>query len=175
MKKVIIASENPVKIKVAEKSFLAVFPNEEFEFIGIKSESGVPDQPMGDETRLGAENRLRFIKNKYPDADFWISQEGGTFQEGDKYFNRAWIIVSDKDGFIGESSTANFYLPKEIIKHIQNGLELGDAGDKFFGTLNIKQGKGVIGKITDGAIDRTDFYTQAGIIALSTLKHKDWF
>ncbi len=43
MKKVIVASENPVKLKVAEQTFKSVYPDEEFEFIGIKSDSGVPD------------------------------------------------------------------------------------------------------------------------------------
>ncbi len=175
MKKVIVASENPVKIKVAEQTFKAVYPEEVFEFIGIKSDSGVPDQPIGEQTRQGAENRLKFIRDKYPDADFWMSQEGGTFIEGEKYYNRAWIMICDQEGFVGESSTAHYYLPKEIIKHLQDGLELGHAGDKFFGTMNIKQGKGVIGKLTDGILDRADYYTQAGIVALSTIKHKDWY
>lgn len=175
MKKVIVASENPVKIKVAEQTFKAVYPEFEFEFVGIKSDSGVGDQPIGEQTRLGAENRLNFIKEKYPEADFWISQEGGAFWEGEKLYNRAWIMISDKDGFIGESSTAHFYLPKEIVKHMKDGLELGDAGDKFFQTQNIKHGPGVIGHLTNGIFDRADYYTQAGIVALSTVKHKDWY
>jgi len=175
MKKVIVASENPVKIKVAEKSFKAVFPEEEFEFIGIKSDSGVPDQPMGEETRMGAENRLKFIRGKYPEADFWMSQEGGAFPEGDNIYNRAWIMVSDKEGFVGESSTAHLYLPKGIVAYMKNGLELGDAGDKFFNTQNIKHGSGVIGALTGGVYDRAEYYTQAGVIALSMIKHKDWY
>jgi inosine/xanthosine triphosphatase len=175
MKKVIIASDNPVKIKVAEQTFKAVFPDEEFEFIGIKSDSGVGDQPVGEETRLGAENRLKFIQTKYPEADYFMSQEGGVFQEGDKLYNRAWIMISDRDGFVGESSTSHFYLPTEIVKHMKDGLELGHAGDKFFSTTNIKHSSGVIGELTNGIYNRADYYTQAGIVALSTIVHKDWY
>ncbi len=49
MKKVIVASENPVKVSVAKRAFSSVYPDEEFKFIAIKSESGVPDQPMNEE------------------------------------------------------------------------------------------------------------------------------
>ena len=175
MKKVIVASTNPVKIRVAEQAFAAVFPDEEFEFLGVKSDSGVPDQPMGEETRAGATNRLVFIKEKHPDADYWISQEGGLDREGSRMFSRAWIAVCDKAGFTAESATSQFYLPKKIVEYIEEGMELGDADDKFFGKVNSKQAGGAISGLTDGLIDRTDYYLQPAIIALSEIKHKDWY
>jgi inosine/xanthosine triphosphatase len=175
MKHVIVASENPVKINVAKRSFAAVFPDKEFMFTGVKSESGVPEQPMDDETRKGAENRLRFIMDHHPYADFWISQEGGLCTEDDRFFERAWILVTDRTGFIGESTTGQFYLPKKIAEYVREGMELGTAGDRLFGGTNLKQGIGVIGHLTDGLIDRTEYYLPAAIIALSALKHKEWY
>ncbi|MEI8270021.1 MAG: inosine/xanthosine triphosphatase [bacterium] len=175
MKKVIVASENPVKLKVAEKAFFAVFPNEQFEFIGIKAESGVPDQPIEEETRIGANNRLSFIKEKYPIADFWIAQEGGVFLDKGRLSNRAWIVVSDRDNFIAESSTSNYFLPKKLEEYIKDGLEQGAANDKFFNTINSKQGLGAVGCLTDGIYDRTEYYLQPAVIALSQIKHKDWY
>lgn len=174
-KKVIIASENPVKVAVAKRAFGAVYPHEECEFISIKSDSGVSDQPMNEETERGAINRLEFIKKAHPDADYWISQEGGLFEEGTMLYNRAWIAVANKHGHVAKSSTALFYLPTEIAQHIKNGMELGDACDTFFGTVNAKHGIGAIGHLTDGIIDRENYYLQAAIIALSELKHKDWY
>ena len=176
MKKVIVASNNPVKIKVAEKAFSAVFPNEQFEFMGVKAESGVSEQPIGEETRLGANNRLNFIKKQYPDADFWVAQEGGgLFSDKGRLSNRAWIVISDKDNFIAESSTSNFYLPKKVEEYIKEGLVQGEACDKFFNTINSKQGLGAIGYLTEGVYDRAEYYLQPAIIALSEIKHKDWF
>jgi inosine/xanthosine triphosphatase len=175
MKKVIVASENPVKVAVARRAFLAVYPGEEFEFVAIKSESGVPNQPMNDETEQGAINRLNFIKSKNPEADFWISQEGGTFTDGDKLFNRAWIAVCDKEGYVAKSSTAQFYLPPKIVEYINEGMELGEANDKFFNSINSKHGIGAIGHLTDGLIDRENYYLPAAIIALSQMKHQDWY
>ncbi len=175
MKKVIIASENPVKVNVAKQAFSKVFPNEEFEFIAMKSESGVPDQPMDEETKQGAINRLNFIKTNYPEADFWISQEGGTIREGDYLYNRAWIAICGTSGYVAKSSTALFQLPTKIVEYINEGMELGDANDKFFSSVNSKHGIGAIGYLTDGLIDRENYYLPAAIIALSEVKHQDWY
>ncbi len=175
MKKVIVASLNRAKLQVAEKAFQAVFPNESFEFIGVSAPSLVPDQPMGDESYIGAKNRLSFIKENYKDADFWISQEGGLFEDKGRLSNRAWIIISDKDGFTAESSTSNFYLPKKISEYVKEGMELAFAIDKFFDTKDSKHSSGFLGYLTDGVYSRIDFYLQPAIIALSEIKHKDWF
>lgn len=174
MRIVVVASENPVKVNVAKRAFGAVFPDEEFDFIEMKSESGVPDQPM-EEARQGARHRLEHIRKQHPHADFWIGQEGGLRREGDRLFAQAWIAVMDKTGFMAESSTAQFYLPKKIAEHVKNGMDLGAATDAFFSSVNSKHGLGAVGYLTDGLVDRTEFYLQAAIIALSELKHKEWY
>lgn len=174
-KTVVIASTNPVKVAVAERAFTAVFPGELFDFVPVKSDSGVPDQPFENETRKGAQNRLAYVRKSNPEADYWISQEGGLCKEGDRIFNRAWIAVCDKSGFTAEASTSNFYLPKKVIGYIQEGMDLGQADDKFFGIENSGQGIGGVGHLTDGLINRTEYYLPAAIIALSEIKHQDWY
>jgi inosine/xanthosine triphosphatase len=175
MKIVAIASTNPVKIEVAKRACAAVFPDETFEFIPLKSESGVPDQPMDEEGRRGARNRLAFIKKQRPDADYWISQEGSLFRDGEKLASRAWIAAMDASGFVTESSTASFVLPEAVEKEVRGGLELGHAIDKVFNTTNSKHGEGAIWYLTDGLINRTEYYLPAAIIALSGLKHREWY
>lgn len=175
MQKVIVASQNPVKIEVAKRAFGAIFPNEEFEYIGVKSESGVPDQPFGEETRVGAMNRLAYIKKMHPGADWYISQEGGLHYDGDKIYNRAWIVAEDKTGAIGESSTASFYIPTKVAEYVRAGDELGTADDKFFGAENSKQSGGGIGFATDGLITRADYYLHAAIVAVCQVIHKEWY
>jgi non-canonical (house-cleaning) NTP pyrophosphatase len=130
---------------------------------------------MDDEARSGARNRLRYIVRHYPGADFWMSQEGGLCQEKKRLFEQAWIAITDKAGFLAESATARFYLPKQLAVYIEEGLELGEAADKFFKSANSKQGIGAIGHLTDGLIGRADYYLPAAIIALSELKHKEWY
>jgi inosine/xanthosine triphosphatase len=175
MKKVVIASENPVKVEVAKRAFAAVFPDESFEYIAYKSESNVPEQPMGEETIQGARNRLAYIKTHIPDADYWISQEGGAYTDYNEMYARAWIVVSDTEGFTAEASTASEHLPNGIAELMHSGIELGHATDMFFNQTNTKHGLGAIGYLTDGLITRMDYYLQPAIIALSELKHKDWY
>lgn len=173
--KIIVASQNPVKIQVAQNAFSKVFPDIALEVIGVKSDSGVPDQPMNDETRIGAHNRLDFIVQNYGDADYYISQEGGLYTEGDRIYNRAWIVVSDGKGNTGESSTSNYYLPQKVAELIQSGKNLSEAGDIFWGTENLGQHKGVVGMVTHGHIDRAEYYSHAAIIALCQTLDKDWY
>ena len=170
-----VASTNPVKIEVAKQAFQHVFPHENKELVGVPSDSGVPDQPFDDQVLQGAQNRLKNIIETHPQADYWISQEGGLYHEGGRLFNRAWILVRDRDGAIGKSSTASFYIPTEITEYVMSGDELGTASDKFFHTLNSKQKGGAISTITDGLIDRTAYYLDSAIIALCQVVHKDWY
>lgn len=173
--KIIVASTNPVKIEVARQAFLHVFPHKDAKIIGVSTDSGVPDQPFDDQILLGAQNRLRHIIQTNPEADYWISQEGGLYHEGNRLFNRAWILVSDRDGTIGRSSTASFYIPLKVAEYIALGDELGTASDKFFRTTNSKQKGGAISSVTNGLIDRTAYYLDSAIIALCQVVHKDWY
>ena len=58
MKKIVVASKNPVKINATLDGFLRMFPDEQFEIVGVSAASEVSDQPMNDdETYRGAFNR----------------------------------------------------------------------------------------------------------------------
>lgn len=176
MKIVIIASANPVKVEVAKLAFTAIFPDESFEFIPHGSESGVSDQPMSEqETVQGARNRLAFVKQTYPDADYYVGQEGGVFEEDNVMKEMAYIIIADKDGHKGVGKTATFIVPPKIAELVHGGMELGQATDKFFGLNNSKHQNGLIGSLTDNHITRTQLYWPAAIIALTQISHKDWY
>ena len=163
MKKVLIASRNPVKINATKKAFEEVF-NDRFEFEGVSAESLVSDQPMSnDETLKGANNRLQNIQHL--EADYLVSIEGGVDLLDNNYEAFAWIIISDKNK-IGKAKTATFPLPSKISHLIKEGYELGDADDMVFKRSNSKQKNGAIGILTDNLIDRTEYYYHAIILAL---------
>ncbi|MEM8523985.1 MAG: inosine/xanthosine triphosphatase [Bacteroidota bacterium] len=171
MKKIIIASKNPVKIQAALNGFQEMFPKVLFEAKGIAVPSGVSDQPMGsEETFQGAWNRVNVAREVQPNADFWIGIEGGNIRhDEDEMEVMAWIVVASKDR-IGKARTAGFFLPKKIIDLINQGYELGDADDLVFGVNNSKSTLGSGGLLTEGVIDRTRFYVQAVIFALIPFK-----
>ncbi|CAM9524131.1 unnamed protein product, partial [Phaeothamnion confervicola] len=53
-------STSPPKVEAVKGAFAAAFPGRLLEIEALSTESGVPDQPVGDdETRRGAVNRAR--------------------------------------------------------------------------------------------------------------------
>ena len=151
------------------------FPLHEIRVVPLKVSSGVADQPMSDdETRRGARNRVSEARLKVPDADFWVGLEGGLdfFDEHLRAF--AWMVVSAADNRSGEARSATLPLPPEVQALVQGGLELGEANDRVFSTINSKQAGGAYGLLTDGLMTRESIYTQTLTLALIPLVHELW-
>jgi len=172
MKKIIVASKNPVKLNATLTGFQRMFPNEEFGVEGVAADSGVPDQPMSDsETLQGAQNRVANARTSHPEADYWVGLEGGIENRNSDMEAFAWMVVQSKDGLTGKGKTGVFFLPPEIARLINSGMELGEADDIVFNKKNSKQSGGAIGILTDNAIDRTGYYTEAIMFALIPFKN----
>jgi len=76
--------------------------------------------------------------------------------------------IGDKKPFFGLAKTATFLVPPVLTKMIvQDGMELGQADDKFFSRTNSNHGSGSVGLLTDGLIDRAGYYESAIILALT--------
>jgi len=167
MLKVLVASTNPVKIEAAKVGFTKIFPDLKFEFVGVKAESNVRDQPLSDkETLLGATNRITNLKKSGLDYDYLVAQEGGLEDINGIFEAFGWIIIEHKNGKIGRSRTASFDLPTEISELIKQGKELGEADDIIFGKSNSKQGTGSVGILTKDVVTRTSYYSEAVCLAL---------
>ena len=172
MKKVIVASTNPVKINAAKLGFEKMFPDEDFEVEGISASSEVSDQPMSEEETLkGATNRAENASKQVPDADYWVGVEGGLHVINDDMEAFAWMVIKPKEGKIGKGKTGSFFLPKKVIELINKGIELGEADDIVFGKTNSKQKSGTVGTLTHDVITRTSYYEPAIILALIPLKN----
>jgi len=165
-KLVVVGSKNPVKIKSTDHAFHRIF-EDAFLVQGLDVNSGVSDQPLGnEETLTGAMNRAKNAKNAFPEADFWVGIEGGV-EEIDGHMNAfAFVVVLDTNGKSGKAKTATFDLPEVIKKLIKGGMELGTADDQHFNRENSKEGDGAVGILTNGAITRKEYYEQAIILAL---------
>ena len=175
MKKIVVASKNPVKVQAALDGFREMFPNETFEVEGVSVPSGVNDQPIGnDETFQGALNRVNGAKIAEPQADYWVGIEGGNIAENDEMEVMAWIIVlSNKK--MGKARTAGFFLPPKVVELVNEGYELGHADDIVFGVANSKQTGGSSGLLTDNVMTRIRFYVPAVILALIPFKKADLY
>lgn len=168
LKKVVVASLNPVKINASKLGFEAMFPGVKFSFEGVSVASGVSKQPITDkETLRGALNRIRNAKKKKPDADFYIGLEGGAEDIDGELHEFAWIVIKSAEGRVGKGKSITFIAPP-IFRQLAvfEGKEIGDICDLVFKKLNSKQQMGAIGLLTNGAIDRTSQYRQAVVAAL---------
>src|SRR4030042_6957589 len=108
-----------------------------------------------EETLPGAINQVNNVSAIEPQADYWVGIEGGLEKFGEEMESFAWIVVKSKDGQFGKGRTGSFFLPKEVIKLIKEGKELGEANDIIFGLTNSKQANGAVGILTGDVLTRT--------------------
>jgi len=88
-----------------------MFLDQDFEFIGVSTPSGVADQPISNsETFLGAKNRANTIFGKFKDADFHVGIEGGIEQFENEMEAFAWIFILSKDK-CGKREQELFFFP----------------------------------------------------------------
>ena len=173
--KVVVASLNPVKVDAVEEAFEIQFPNADLELIPIRVDSGVCDQPMSDgETLRGARNRVLNARTARPGADFWVGLEGGLDTFDGALMAFAWMAVQGRVGEISESRSPTLPLPPAVQQLVADGLELGEANDRVFSTLNSKQGGGAFGLLTDGLYTRESVYTQTLVFTLIPFVHELW-
>mmetsp|Transcript_32183 Transcript_32183/g.66205 ORF Transcript_32183/g.66205 Transcript_32183/m.66205 type:complete len:276 (-) Transcript_32183:15-842(-) len=67
----------------------------------------------------------------------------------------------------GYAKTAAFLLPPALCDLVlHKNMELGHADDMVFRRVNSKHGSGTVGKLTDGQIDRMDYYVHSLKMAL---------
>ncbi|MCQ6508018.1 DUF84 family protein, partial [Vibrio parahaemolyticus] len=79
-------------------AFQSAFPQQGFEFVGIRVPSEVADQPMTkEETHRGALNRFKNAKLEMQTAEFYVGLESGI--EGNLTFE--WIVI-ESDTHRGE-------------------------------------------------------------------------
>jgi inosine/xanthosine triphosphatase len=152
--RVVVASENPVKVRAALGGFRAMFRDKAVQAAGISVPLVVAVQPRTDaETLRGAEARVSHAQNLSPNADFWVGIEGGVADLGQEMAAFAWVVVRSR-GRTGRARTGTFFLPEAVRDLVRQGIELGLADDRVFGTTNSKQDAGAVGLLTGGVIDR---------------------
>lgn len=175
MKRVYVASANPVKLSAAKRGFEQMFPQESFEVSSFKNQVVITSQPMTEEETLrGALKRAKNIRELAPDGDYWVGIEGGCEDKPGGMTAFAWVVVLDASR-CGRGRSGEFLLPEKVAALVRQGVELGEADDRVFSRNNSKQGNGAIGLLTDDAIDREGLYVPAVIFALIPFKNPELY
>lgn len=153
---VAVGSGNPVKVAAARAVLAWAVPMASVEPCVVPS--GVPDQPFGDEeTIAGARARAQRAREA-ADADLGVGLEGGVVDGPDGMRTCAWCVVVHRDGREGVGGSLAMPLPDGVAELIRGGEELGHAMDTFAATRGTKHGKGAVGILTAGRIDRQGAY-----------------
>ena len=173
--KIVVTSFNPVKIAAVRNAFETQFRGHKLSILPLAVESGVSDQPMSDqETLQGARNRVENARLLHADADYWVGLEGGLDVFDGHLMAFAWMVIGDGHGKISETRSATLPLPPGVQSLVEAGMELGEANDRVFSTLNSKQSGGAFGLLTDGLMTRESVYTQTLVLALIPFVNELW-
>ena len=175
MKKIIVASQNPVKLQAVKMGFEQVFSDEIFDVQGVAVASGVNDQPFThEETLQGAVNRVESAQQASAQADYWVGVEGGVEDVNGELHAFAWIVVRSTS-LQGKGCTGIFVLPPRVAELVHGGMELGDADDVVFQRSNSKQENGAVGLLTGDVITRASLYAHAVVLALIPFRNMELY
>jgi len=173
--KVLIATENSVKVEACKAAFEVYFTDIEIEVVRVASE--VSEMPVNDEIGIGAKNRIKNLK-KYAaengiEADYYVAVESGI----NNYF-KEWMItavagIEDNDGLRSYSTSPSYPIPDQYVDEIiEEGL--GKVMDRVFADDDSGHHKGGIGFLTHGKIRRYNLIHEAFMMALIRVINSNW-
>ena len=170
-----VGSANPVKINCVAAAVAEFWPAARVR--GINTDSQVSAQPKSEhEMHTGARNRAGQAITKIIAADYGVGIEGGIVDGEDGMWAFAIVVIMDRHNRTSAGQTGRFKLPEGVARLIrEEGLELGDADDHFFGRHNSKQNEGAIGILSDGKITRMELYKPAVVFALLPFIHPEYY
>ncbi len=167
-----VGTENPVKIAATREAFGHHYREVIVE--GVRVDSGVSPQPVGEETLKGALHRVRALR-MLPDAetvDFFVGIEGGIGQIWGCWFAFGVAVIENARGRQGIGFSPLFPLPRMWIPRLLSGEEMGHLVDEAVGRSMTKHDLGAIGYLTRGDMDRKELYVHGLRAALIPFLHE---
>ena len=173
--KLLVGTKNPGKLEGVKEAILVYYSDVVVD--GCDAESGVSDQPVNDETLVGARNRakeaLNFSLRNSLQYDLFVGIEEGIVELYGKWFNANIAVVLDPNGneYIGLGPLLpipNCYL--NSIK--ENGL--GAIMNRMFDKKSLNTGLGGIYNLTNNSVSRIHVTKESVIMALTSFYNSSW-
>ncbi len=166
--KVLIGTKNPGKIKGARTALENFYKDVEIE--GVSAPSGVNEQPVNNETYIGAVNRVKntiqYAKNNNIKADLYMAIESGLVKNFEHWYITNIAVIADNEGHFSTGLSASFPVPDKYVDDIKQNT-LGTVMDKLFNETDLRSSTGGIGILTHEHITRIDLNQQAFTMALT--------
>lgn len=146
---IVVGSANHVKIEAVRSVMERIYGK--VRVTGVDVPSGVPEQPVGGQTRDGAVNRAKAAIGGH---DLSVGIEAGVFECRDGLYDFQYCAVLDKDGRITVGTGSGFMYPPRIAGLVREGMTVSEAMKAVFDQKDIGKGQGAIGFLSRGLIDR---------------------
>ena len=134
-----VASTSEIKLDAVYRAFSrkrALSRRYTCKIYGIDIKSNVSEQPIGEETRLGCNNRMNGLKSYVGDKpyDFLISMENGIYEEDDKTYDKCIIGIFKKDKGVSFVESDKVYFPTSYMEESKaTGIFVGSLLKRDFG------------------------------------------
>ena len=163
---VAVGTNNDVKVQAVKNIFGKVF--DKLNITKALVSSGVPSQPWGSATILGAKTRAAAALNEVPEAHFGVGIEAGLFEDEDgaEHYDIQYCAIHDRGGRITVGHGPGFYYPHKVVEGLKAGRTVGQVMAKITDIENIGHKQGAIGYLTKGLLTREGLTEQAVIMAL---------
>jgi len=171
---VVVGSSNPVKIAAVTAVLSHIAPAARVH--GVAVESGVPAQPWGDTQTIEGARARALAALVLTGADLAIGIEGGVVAlEDGRVRTCAWAVACAPDGREGVGGSMAIPLPTRVAERLRAGEELSDAMDAEARATGTRFGRGAVGILTAGLLDRQQAYEPLISYALTPFLAPDYF
>lgn len=173
--KVVVASQNPIKTSAVREAFQEQFPSDNIDIFEYKSESGIPEQPIGNLTAIrGANNRLQSVPQEViSSANYSVSVENYIEQTESKH---TWndiglILVNDLSQTNAEKEKIVLTQPVQIPEHFVNlAKELSPASQITDEGYPITVGEAIQKCFKDKSVNPHDWHREPEFGGISRLR-----
>ncbi len=156
-----VGSANVVKVAAVRSVMEKVYG--EVRITAVDVPSGVPEQPFGDQTHQGSENRAR---GALGDHDMAVGIEAGVFEMLDGLYDIQHCTIISRDGKVTYGQGSGFRYPDSIAELVRKGMTVGDSVKAVYGDTDIGKKQGAVGLLSRGLIDRKSLTEQSVTAAM---------
>jgi len=158
---VAVGSANRVKVEAVRSVLGRIYGDVRVTPMDVPS--GVPPQPFESDVRKGSENRARAA---LPGHDMAVGIEAGVFEMEGGLYDIQHCTIIDKDGKVTHGQGSGFRYPDAVADLVRKGSTVGEAMRQVYGESNIGKGRGAIGLLSKGLLDRKTLTEQAVVAAM---------
>ena len=159
--RVSVGSLNPVKTEAVRTVMERIYGDVILSPCDVNS--GVSEQPWGEETYRGAVNRAKAAMG---DCDMSVGIEAGVFEVYDGLYDVQHCVILDRSGRMTIGMSSGFRYPDDVVELLRNGKTVGEAMKLLYTKDSRGRKEGAVGVLSKGLLDRKTLTEQSVTAAM---------